>query len=132
MFFYNFQYGCRSSWWTAHLLTVKYDRIGRAFNKSGDTQVVEFDITKAFDRVWHASLLQKLKSYGISDQIFYLLFSDWKREFQSLKTKQKMARTKQTARKSTGGKAPRKQLAIKAARKSAPATSCVKKTSSLQ
>ena len=32
-----------------------------------------------------------------------------------------MARTKQTARVSTGGKAPRKQLATKAARKSAPA-----------
>jgi histone H3 len=31
-----------------------------------------------------------------------------------------MARTKQTARKSTGGKAPRKQLAVKAARKTAP------------
>ncbi|KAI0738111.1 histone-fold-containing protein [Irpex lacteus] len=31
-----------------------------------------------------------------------------------------MARTKQTARKSTGGKAPRKQLASKAARKTAP------------
>jgi len=31
-----------------------------------------------------------------------------------------MARTKQTARKSTGAKAPRKQLASKAARKSAP------------
>ncbi len=31
-----------------------------------------------------------------------------------------MARTKQTARKSTGGKAPRKQLAAKAARKAAP------------
>ena len=31
-----------------------------------------------------------------------------------------MARTKQTARKSTGGKAPRKQLASKAARKSTP------------
>jgi len=31
-----------------------------------------------------------------------------------------MARTKQTARKSTGGKAPRKQLATKAARKSNP------------
>ena len=40
-----------------------------------------------------------------------------------------MARTKQTARKSTtGGKAPRKQLlASKAARKSAPATGGVKK-----
>ena len=36
------------------------------------------------------------------------------------------ARTKQTARLSTGGKAPRKQLATKAARKSAPATGGVK------
>ena len=38
-----------------------------------------------------------------------------------------MARTKQTARKSTGGKAPRKQLASKAAKKSAPATGGLKK-----
>jgi histone H3 len=38
-----------------------------------------------------------------------------------------MARTKQTARFSTGGKAPRKQLATKAARKSAKATGGVKK-----
>ncbi len=37
-----------------------------------------------------------------------------------------MARTKPTARKSTGGKAPRKQLASKAARKSAPSTGGVK------
>jgi len=38
-----------------------------------------------------------------------------------------MARTKQTARKSTGGKAPRKALASKAARKSHPSTGGVKK-----
>uniref|UniRef100_A0A3Q3FYJ6 Uncharacterized protein n=1 Tax=Kryptolebias marmoratus TaxID=37003 RepID=A0A3Q3FYJ6_KRYMA len=38
-----------------------------------------------------------------------------------------MANTKQTARKSTGGKAPRKQLTTKAARMSAPATGGVKK-----
>ena len=38
-----------------------------------------------------------------------------------------MARTKQTARKSTGGKAPRKQLATKAARKSVPSTGGIKK-----
>ncbi|KNB46829.1 histone H3 [Blastocystis sp. subtype 4] len=38
-----------------------------------------------------------------------------------------MARTKQTARKSTGGKVPRKQLATKAARKSSPAAGAVKK-----
>ena len=38
-----------------------------------------------------------------------------------------MARTKQTSRKSTGGKAPRKQLATKAAAKTGPATGGVKK-----
>ena len=38
-----------------------------------------------------------------------------------------MARTKQTARKSTGGKAPRKQLASKAARKATPAVEGQKK-----
>jgi histone H3 len=38
-----------------------------------------------------------------------------------------MARTKQTARKHTGGKAPRKHIASKSARKTAPATGGVKK-----
>jgi histone H3 len=38
-----------------------------------------------------------------------------------------MARTKHTARKSTGAKAPRKHIAAKAARKSAPATGGMKK-----
>ena len=38
-----------------------------------------------------------------------------------------MARTKQTARHATAGKAPRKQLATKAARKSAPRSGGVKK-----
>ena len=44
-----------------------------------------------------------------------------------LKVPREMARTKQTARRNTGGKAPRVQLATKAARKSAPATGGVKK-----
>lgn len=38
-----------------------------------------------------------------------------------------MARTKQTARKNTGGKAPRKQISTKAARKSAPTCNGIKK-----
>ena len=56
--FSNFQYGFRSSRSTADLLTVVSDRIARAF-----------------DKVWHAGLLHKLKSYGISGQIFGLISS---------------------------------------------------------
>ena len=39
------------------------------------TRPVAFDIFKAFDRVWHTGLLHKLKSYGISGQIFGLISS---------------------------------------------------------
>ena len=56
-------------------LTVVSDRISRVFNRSGTTRAVALDISKAFDRVWHAGLLHKLKSYGISGQIFGLISS---------------------------------------------------------
>ena len=73
--FSDFQYGFRSSRSTADLLIVVSDRIARAFNRSGATRAVALDITKAFDRVWHAGFLHKLKSYGISGQIFGLISS---------------------------------------------------------
>ena len=73
--FSDFQYGFRSSRSTADLLTVVSDRIARAFNGSGATRAVSLDISKAFDRVWHAGLLHKLTSYGISGQIFDLISS---------------------------------------------------------
>ena len=73
--FFNFQYGFRSSQSTADLLTVVSDRIARAFKRSGATRAVALDIYKAFVRVWHAGLLHKLKSYGISGQIFGLISS---------------------------------------------------------
>ena len=63
--FSDLQYGFRSSRSTADLLTVVSDRIARAFNRSGATRAVALDISKAFDKVWHAGLLHKLKSYGI-------------------------------------------------------------------
>ena len=61
----------------ADLLTVVSDRIGRAFNRSGASQAVTIDISKAFDRIWHAVLLHKLKSYGLSGRFLalFLLFS---------------------------------------------------------
>ena len=73
--FSDFQYGFRSSRSTADLLTVVSDRIARAFNRSGTTRAVALDISKAFDRFWHAGLLHKRRSYGISGQIFGLIFS---------------------------------------------------------
>ena len=73
--FSDFQDGFRSSRSTADLLTVVSDRIARVFNRSGATRDVARDISKAFDRVWHAGLLHKLKSYGISGQIFGLISS---------------------------------------------------------
>ena len=81
--FSDFQYDFRSSRSTADpftvvsadLFTVVSDRIARAFNRSGATRAVALDISKAFDRVWHVGLLHKLKSYGISGQIFSLISS---------------------------------------------------------
>ena len=51
------------------------ERIARAFNRSGATRAVALDISKAFDSVWNAGLLHKLKFYGISGQIFGLISS---------------------------------------------------------
>ena len=73
--FSDFQCGFRSSRSTADLLTIVSDRTARAFNRSGATRAVALDISKTFHRVWHAGLLHKLKSYGISGQSFDLIFS---------------------------------------------------------
>ena len=58
--FSDFRYGFRSSRSTADLKGVS-DRIARAFNSSGATWAVAIDISKAFDRVWCADFLHKLK-----------------------------------------------------------------------
>ena len=63
--FSDFQYSFRSCRSTADLLTVITEA----------TRIVASDISKAFDKVWHAGLLHKLKFYGISSQIFGLISS---------------------------------------------------------
>ena len=68
---------------TADLLTVVSDRIVRAFNRSEATQAVALDISKAFDRVWHAGLLHKCKSYRISGKTLdFISFFHSNRQFQ--------------------------------------------------
>ena len=44
------------------IFLVVSNRIARAFNRSGATRAVALHISKAFDRVWHAGLLHKIKS----------------------------------------------------------------------
>ena len=74
-FFSDFQYGFRSSLSTSDLLTAVSDRIARGFKRCGATWAVTLDISKAVGRVWHAGLLHKLRSHGISGQIFGLISS---------------------------------------------------------
>ena len=71
--FSDLQYGFRSSQSTSDLLTVVSERIARAFKMSGATQAEALDIFKVFDGVFHACLLHKPKSYGISSHIFGLI-----------------------------------------------------------
>ena len=70
--FSDFQYGFRSSRSTADLLTVFSDRIARSFNKSGTTRAAALDLSKSFNRVWHAGVFQVLWNSG---QIFGLISS---------------------------------------------------------
>ena len=70
--FSDFKYSFRSSRSTTALLIVVSDRIARAFNRSSAIRAVTLDISKAFDRVWHAGLLHTLKPYRISGQVFGL------------------------------------------------------------
>ena len=75
-FLSDFQYGIWSSQPTAVLLKVLSNRIARAFNRSGDIQAVALNISRSFNRVLHAGLLRKRKSYrGIMEfLVWYLAF----------------------------------------------------------
>ena len=73
--FSDFQYGFRSSPSTADRLTVVSDRISRVLNRSWVTQAVAIVIPKAFNRVWNAGLLHKLKSCEILGQTLGLISS---------------------------------------------------------
>src|ERR1700755_3610084 len=58
------QYGFRRSRSTGDILSYLTDLWSSALRDFGESCVVALDISKAFDRVWHASLLAKLPSFG--------------------------------------------------------------------
>ena len=66
-FFFNFQYGFRSSQLNANLLTVVFDRIARAFNRSRATRAVALDISKVFDREFQVRYLAIFLLFSVID-----------------------------------------------------------------
>ena len=54
---------------TVNQLIAIYDNLARNFDLGITTQSVYFDISKAFDRVWHEGLLLKLASNGICGKL---------------------------------------------------------------
>ena len=50
---------------TVHQLLSIYDDICNALDKGVVTQAIFFDISKAFDKVWHRGLLRKMEAIGI-------------------------------------------------------------------
>ena len=69
------QYGFRASRSTADVLTVISDRFYRVLGCGGQARAIALDISKAFDKVWHAGLIHKLRRYGISGSLLRLLQS---------------------------------------------------------
>ncbi len=59
------QYGFRKERSTGDLLAFLNNSWSSSLRCFGETFVVALDISKAFDRVWHKSLLSKLPSFGL-------------------------------------------------------------------
>jgi len=63
------QYGFRKSRSTGDFLAYVTNLWSSTLDKAGESVVVALDISKAFDRVWHSSLLNKLQGLGVVDTL---------------------------------------------------------------
>ena len=63
------QYGFRKARSTGDLLAYVTHIWSSALESFGESRVIALDISKAFDRVWHANLLAKLKSFGVNASV---------------------------------------------------------------
>jgi hypothetical protein len=68
-FFSDHQYGFRKQRSTGDLLSYISHSWSSAIDKGGIAAVISLDISKAFDRVWHPCLINKLHHAGIHSSI---------------------------------------------------------------
>lgn len=55
---------------TVNQLTYIYNTLCKALDNGLEVRAIVFDISKAFDIVWHMGLLAKLQSAGITGPLF--------------------------------------------------------------
>ena len=68
-FFYKFQSGFRPGDSTINQLIFLVHKIYEALEGGKEVRVVFLDISKAFDKVWHAGLLRKLEALGVQSPL---------------------------------------------------------------
>ena len=68
-FLYKFQSGFRPGDSTINLLIFLVHKIYEALEGGKEVRVVFLDISKAFDKVWHAGLLRKLEALGVQSPL---------------------------------------------------------------
>src|ERR1700755_1786560 len=73
-FLSDHQYGFRRSRSTGDILSYLTDIWSSALRDFGESCVVALDISKAFDWVWHASLLSQLPPLLFSSFLFFFFF----------------------------------------------------------
>ena len=69
------QYGFRQQRSTGDLLAYVTNIWNSTLEKHGESRVVALDISKAFDRVWHPALINKISAYGLPPGLCRLLTS---------------------------------------------------------
>ena len=67
------QFGFRKERSTADLLLQITSSWNKSLDRGVDTYVIALDIAGAFDRVWHAGLICKIKSFGIDGNLLGLI-----------------------------------------------------------
>ena len=68
-FLYKYQSGFKPGDSTINQLIYIIHQIYLAFESGKEVRVVFFDISKAFDKVWHAGLLKKLEALAVRDPL---------------------------------------------------------------